>query len=169
MDVSGAAGQIVEVSNKINEYYMTIKKVYNKYADKINSYIDELEPVINKLIESGYNAAKWAEFQLNKIIKKITDALEALKDKIDAVIQQVKVWYDKTINRLKSSIIKSVFAKLGQSLNDDAAASMSSMIPHPPIESLLPEIKIELQLPEVSNYLNYNGIDSINLTKLPLL
>lgn len=171
MDISAAAGKITGIVLKINEYYNKIKSIYNKFAKKINEYIDELEKILKKLAEAGMQALAWVDMQIKKVLKKIADALNAVKKKIDEIIEQIKKWYEKVIKKIKISVIKGVFAKLGVSMTDDAAEAMSDMIPHPDITSLIPDIKIELQLPglDIASAPNLDFLNNIELKKLPLL
>lgn len=170
MDVSAAASKIANIMITVNEYVEKIKSIYNKYAEKINSYIDELDRIIEKMVELGSQAIVWVEMQIKKVLKKISDALDSVKTKINDIINQLKDWYEKTIKKIKISIIKGSMAKLGVSLTDSAAEAMSDMIPNPDITSLIPEIKIELQLPDTNLSASVElDMSKYRLKKLPLL
>ena len=139
-------------------------------ANKINTYIDDLQSVINKYLELGSQSIAWIEMQISKILKKITDVLKVVKDKINSIIEQIETWYEKTITKIKISVIKGAMAKIGVSLTDTAAEGMSSMIPHPDIKTLIPEITIELEIPDITGMLSLPEIDIEKyLKKLPLL
>ena len=171
MDVSAATNKISDIVLKINEYYEKIKSIYNNFANKINEYINELEKVLNKLNETSSQSIIWAEMQIKKILKKISDTLIAAKNKINNIIKQVEIWYENTIKKIKISIIKGSMAKIGVSLTDVAAEGMSSIIPHPDVKILIPEIHIDLQLPELAfkSKSNLDFLNSIELKKLLLL
>ena len=170
MDVSAAASKIADIVITVNEYVEKIKSIYNKYAEKINSYIDELDRIIEKMVELGSQAIVWVDMQIKKVLKKISDALDSVKTKINDIINQLKDWYEKTIKKIKISIIKGSMAKLGVSLTDSAAEAMSDMIPNPDITSLIPEIKIELQLPDTNLSAGVElDMSKYKLKKLPLL
>lgn len=170
MDVSAAAAKIADIVITVNEYVEKIKSIYNKYAEKINGYIDELDRIIEKMVELGSQAIVWVEMQIKKVLKKISDALDSVKTKINDIINQLKDWYEKTIKKIKISIIKGSMAKLGVSLTDSAAEAMSDMIPNPDITSLIPEIKIELQLPDTNLSADVEiDMSKYKLKKLPLL
>jgi hypothetical protein len=168
MDFSAATDRIAAIVVTVYKFKKKIESIYNKFANKINGYIDELEKVLEKLVELGVKAIAWIEMQIYKILKKITDALDAVKQAINNVLQQVKDWYNDTVNRFKVSIIKSVMAKLGIACSDEQAESMTGMIPHPAVDGLLPEIKIELPLPNVTD-VRFLENYKIELKKLPIL
>lgn len=170
MDFSAATDKIAAIVVMVYKFKKKIETIYNKFANKINGYIDELEKVLEKIVEFGVKAIVWIEMQIYKILKKITDALDAVKKAIDNVLQQVKDWYNDTVNRFKASLIKSVMAKLGIACTDEQAETMTGMIPHPAVDGLLPEIKIELQLPDINvNDLKFLENHEIELKKLPIL
>lgn len=167
MDVSSATSRIEEIVNKLKNFYDKIKEIYNKAARKINTYIDELQKIIDRLIQLGASAIEWIKFQIEKVLKKIIDALDTAQKKIDDIIEQVTKWYNETILNMKIKVIKGVFVKLGTPISDDAAMPLASAIPHPVIESFIPEINIELPLPNLDELLNFDI--NFELKKLPLL
>lgn len=172
MDVGAATIKITDITLTVNEYYTKIKTVYNNIAKKINGYIDELDKLIDKLTNATTQAIAWIEMQINKVIKKILDALSFVQAKIDSIIKQVEAWYDKTITKIKISVIKSAMAKIGVSLSNSEAESLSSIIPHPDIKTLIPKINIELEIPDIAGMIETSEIDidiEKYLKKLPLL
>lgn len=146
-DFSNAASKIADVVIKVNEFIEKLNKLIDKYVDKINDYIEELENTINNNIDKG---TKWLEIKSKPILKKIQDSLSSLQQKLDNMIKNLKDWYDTQINSIKTSVIKSSFAKLGVELNNDEVKILADEIPHPDIETLIPKINLEIELPEIS-------------------
>jgi hypothetical protein len=168
MDISPAVTKIADIVTKINEYKTAIEGTYNNYASKINGYIDEISTITEKLNNIGPNAVIWVEIKLKKVLKKISDTVSTLTKKIEALLLQIKTWYDNIISKVKTSVIQSTFAKMGVSLSADAASGMSDLIPSPDVTSLMPEIKIELPLPNITDISLLDNI-KLDLPKLPLL
>ena len=99
---------------------------------------------------------------------------EGLTATINDKLDTVKSNYDDQMFNLKKKTLKSIYAKVGTTLDDDTATSLieSLPIPHPSIDSLLPEIKIEFPTPDVEAMINEamdNGKERIELPKFPYL
>lgn len=148
MDISGAIGQINDITTQVNTYIEKINAIKEKYVVKINETLDELEEAVNS---AATKSVVWVEMKVAKLTKKLQTMLDSFAKKIQDIIKQLSEWFDKQINAIKISTIKGAMAKLGVECDTTMAEGMSSMIPSPSIESLLPEIKIELQLPNLSN------------------
>jgi DNA anti-recombination protein RmuC len=166
MDVSASTNKISGITNKTDEYNKNLIKTYNTSAKKINEYIDELETLLNEFNTNGTNSIIWIEIKIQKLVKKIYDAINALTNKINNITKQIEEWYINSIKQSKKSVIKSSMAKMGKNCNSTTAESMSDTIPTPEISSLLPKIKINMVLPEVTDA---ESIKSIELKKLPIL
>jgi predicted PurR-regulated permease PerM len=172
MDFSKALTKIADIVIKINEFYEKVKGIYNKYAIKINGWIDELNELFEKIVNAPKQMIVWLEMKLNKLLKKISDAIKSVTDKINDLKKQVGEWYDTTISSTKKNVIISVFSKIGQSITDNTAEMFASTIPHPSFDSLVPEIKIELTIPEIPSSITDKmqiPLDGINIQKIPLL
>ena len=104
MDFSNAIIKISDIAIKIQEFVNKIKAIYNKYAEKINGYIDEYTKAINRLMELGETAIDWVSMKIAKVTKKIQDAVDSVLERVNILINQIKVWYDKTINKIKIPI-----------------------------------------------------------------
>lgn len=167
MDIVAATVKIADIVLTINEYKAKIEETYNGYATKINNYIDEFERIVNKWVASGNKAIQWLEMQIKKVFKKITDIIDAATAKINPIFKQIVAWYEKVVKKVKLSVIKNYFAKMGQSISDEAVEPLTSIIPHPSIESLLPTVSFEIQIPDVAANIDY--IQEIELKKLPLI
>lgn len=174
MDFSNAIIKISDIVNKIQEFVNKIKDIYNKYAKKINGYIDEYTKAIDRLMELGETGIDWVSMKISKLTKKMQDAIDSVLERVNILISQIKVWYDKTITKIKIDTIKAVFAKIGQSIDDTGAELFADMIPHPGIDSLLPTISINMEIPDFKKLVN-TDFESAGtklkqlLKKLPLL
>lgn len=166
MDVSASTNKISGIAIKTDEYNKKLIKTYNTSAKTINDYIDELETLLNEFNTNGTDSIIWIEIKIQKLVKKIYDAINVLTNKVNNITKQIEEWYINSIKQSKKSVIKSSMAKMGKSCNSATAESMSDTIPTPDISSLLPKIEIHMVLPEVTDA---ESIKSIELKKLPLL
>ena len=104
MDFSKALTKIADIVIKINEFYEKVKGIYNKYAIKINGWIDELNELFEKIVNAPKQMIVWLEMKLNKLLKKISDAIKSVTDKINDLKKQVGEWYDTTISSTKKML-----------------------------------------------------------------
>ena len=160
MNLSSAASKIGEITTVVNTQIDSINRIMSDGVDKINGYLDDLEEVINSRAQKS---AAWVEKKVKVLTKKINDAITKLQQKLDALIINLGIWYNKQINNTKTCIIKANFAKLGQDCTDDMAAGMASAIPHPEFSSFVPEINLMIELPVLSN------LSQMGTIKLPRL
>lgn len=168
MDVANASIKIAETTKKIIDFIDRLKEIYDNFAKRINKYIKNLEKFINDTvikINSGLESAQaWINMKLEDLTSKIQDALDNLKKKVDGIIDGIRVWYNNVINSIKIGVIKAVAAKLGQELDDDAAAALADAIPHPDITTFLPKFNFNIHIPEF----NLGSLKEVSLKRLPL-
>ena len=178
MDISKLLNDIDEKYQKVQERINTIKNNYNEKVYNVNEDIDELEVLVNKAYEDTKKgirgATQWVQGKMDTTITNINTSCEAVTATINDKLDTVKSNYDDQMFNLKKKTLKSIYAKVGTTLDDDTATSLieSLPIPHPSIDSLLPEIKIEFPTPDVEAMINEamdNGKERIELPKFPYL
>jgi hypothetical protein len=153
MDFTNATYKIADISLKVTGFIDKLNVIKDKYVKKINRYLADLENVINSI---ATRAMQWVETQVEKIMKKIQDLIDGLMSKINELIKQFEEWYEKQMLNIKICVVKSVASKLGQHLDTDQAKSVSSVIPHPPLQ--VPSIEIELEIPDLSDLANIGQV-----------
>jgi FtsZ-binding cell division protein ZapB len=148
MSVAKAIDKIDKVITVINEYKNKIEALMNKYIKKINKLIEDLETTVNNIKNKGI---AWAQPRIQRLNKKIQKYLDALNSKIQRIISQITIWYNTTINNIKTAVVKGILTKVGIDATPAAIDAIAATIPHPSIDSIISIPEIEFQLPDLSN------------------
>ena len=144
----GLSEKTNEVMQKVAEFERNTNAVCDEHVNRINHLLDKLEKVVNM---SGTKSTQWVEIQSEKLLKKISDNVNSLITTTDNMNKGLIEWYNKAMKTTKRSTIKSTYAKLGQTLTNDAADALADAIPNPSIEPYLPSVKLDLEIPDLSN------------------
>lgn len=167
--MADAAEKILQISSKILEYKEKIEEIKTTYVDKINKLIEDAENAINDAIvkiNSGVASAQiWLEKKLKAITKKIQNCIDTLMEKFNSIVEQLKEWYDTTLNNIKVNIIIAGMAKIGVSLDKDAAQPLADAIPHPDIASMIPSFELSVEIPELTQL---QGIQQVSIPRIAL-
>ena len=178
MDIIKLLNDIDEKYQKTQKRINTIKNNYNEKVYNINENIEELEVLINKAYEDTKKgikgATQWVQGKIDTTVTSINSSCDVVTIAINDKIDTLKANYDNKMFDFKKKTLKSVFAKVGVVIDDDAATDLieSLPVPHPPIDDMLPEVKIEFPTPDVEAMINEaidNGKERIELPKFPYL
>ena len=178
MDISKLLNDIDEKYQKVQERINTIKNNYNEKVYNVNEDIDELEVLVNKAYEDTKKgirgATQWVQGKVDTTVTNINTSCGVVTATINDKLDTVKSNYDYQMFNLKKKTLKSIYAKVGTTLDDDTATSLIESLPIPPpsIDNLLPEIKLEFPTPDVEDIINEainNGKEYIELPKFPYL
>lgn len=154
MNTTTAQVKIALFVLKVIEIVDKIKAIIKKVINRINAVIEDLEEFVGKVIEKIMKGLAVADAFINDkiswVLSKIQIAIDFLKEKIAIFMESIKAWYDKIMNGIKTTMIRSAFIKLGQNPTDEMINGIAEGIPHPDITSIFPSIEINVQLPEIS-------------------
>ena len=167
MDLSAATEPIAGTAKDINSFYESTVKKYNEIAKQINEDIDSLEKVTNDFYKGTVSSMKWVEMQIHKFVKLIVNTFESLVKSINNITAAAKKWYNDTITEIKASVIKSYYAKMGESCSEKEAELIAKTIPHPSFDSLMPTIEFDFPLPPETT--NVDHLKGFKFKKLPII
>lgn len=147
--------RVFELADQANEFITTMKENRNGYVDKINSYLNDLE----KLNNAGTHSDQYIQSKTKVIQENIADTLKGFEKKNKGYTEQLKIWYDDQMNKIKLNIVTVEQNKLGVDVPEDVLKSLADAIPHP--ELVIPELKITI--PEISAEPNV----SVTIPRIP--
>lgn len=134
--------EILKIVATIDEYSKKIEEMYNKYVAKINGLVAEAQRVANEAVTKSQ---MWVTSKMAKINRSIQGCVDGFNKTIqEKIMKPLESWYDNAMKKIKTSIAKANFAKLGQEMPDSVVEAAADAIPHPALSSLIsiPELKI---------------------------
>lgn len=162
---------------EIAAFVLNVKEIIDKIitmvaksTKAINKGIENLEKTINGIIDKindGFEVAdEWISAQIEAGMDAINKALAFLKQKIKNMMEGITKGYDRVMNNIKKSFVKSSAAKIGVEMDDETAKTTAESIPHPPIDSMLPSFDLNLEIP-MPDFTMFGTFDNITLPRLP--
>lgn len=162
---------------EIAAFVLNVKEIIDKIITMvaksikaINKGIENLEKTINGIIDKindGFEVAdEWISAQIEAGMGAINKALAFLKQKIKNMMEGITKGYDRVMNNIKKSFVKSSAAKIGVEMDDETAKTTAESIPHPPIDSMLPSFDLNLEIP-MPDFTMFGAFDNITLPRLP--
>lgn len=133
--------EILKIVATIDEYSKKISEIYEKYISKINGYVEEAQHIANEAITKSQI---WVTAKMAKINRSIQDCVDGFNKTIqEKIMKPLESWYEEAMKKIKTSIAKANFAKLGQEMPDSVIEAAADAIPHPALSSLIsiPELK----------------------------
>ena len=155
MDLATATTKIADVTEKLDTYKQAIEKIKVDYIVKINTILNDLETVLNK---AAYKGTVWATPKVEKLTKKLQDTIDNLNNKLKTMYEEIERWYNKTVNKIKISVVKGSCAKIGLPTTDDIVNPLAQSIPHPALDTFLSIPPLDIELPDMSNLTNIGKI-----------
>ena len=161
MEVGNGAQKVIDISLKVNEWIENIIEFKNNTIKKINKWLQDLEDFINGCADK---TTKWFDNKVDAFLKKIQGALNDFKTWVENALKDIKEWFNETVNKIKTSVVRSVFAKLGVKMSKEEAGLVAdSLIPTPPLS--IPEFNIPLEIPGLDAL---GAVDKVTLPRIEI-
>lgn len=161
MEVGNGAQKVIDISLKVNEWVETIIEFKNNTIKKINKWLKELEDFINNCVDK---ATKWFDKKVDAFMRKIQRALDDFKEWIENALEDIEEWFNETVYKIKTSVVRAVFAKLGVEMTKDEVGPIAdTLIPTPPLS--IPAFNIPLEVPGLDAL---GTVDKVTLPRIEI-
>jgi prefoldin subunit 5 len=162
-DIAAFVSNVKEIIDKIIKMVAKSIKAINKSIGNLEKTIND----INNKINNGFAVAdEWISAQIEAGMDVINKSLAFLKQKIKDMMDGITKGYDRTMNNIKKSFVKSSAAKIGVKMDNETAKFTAESIPNPPMDSMLPTFDLNLEIP-IPDFAMFGTFDNVTLPRLP--